>query len=109
MLRRLGLDLPCGRNVRHQRQVDEASVSPAELQTHLPYGLQERQRLDVADRAADLDDGHVGVARPSPYEMLDLVRDVWDHLHGSAEVVTAALLADDAFVDLPGGEVVAPR
>ena len=31
-------------------------------QAHLPDRLEEGQRLDVADRAADLDDRHLGVA-----------------------------------------------
>ena len=30
---------------------------------HLPDRFEERQRFDVADRAADLDDRHVGIAR----------------------------------------------
>ena len=36
----------------------------------------------------------------------DLVGDVRDHLHRAAQVVAAALLADDRVVDLAGGEVV---
>ena len=48
-------------------------------------------------------------ASPAPVEdpALDFVGDVRDHLHGAAEVVAAALLADHALVDLAGGEVVA--
>ena len=32
----------------------KSMFSPAEVEAHLPDGLQERQALDVADRAADL-------------------------------------------------------
>ena len=38
---------------------------------------------------------------------LDFVGDVRDHLHRGAEIVAAALLADDVFVHLAGGEIVA--
>jgi hypothetical protein len=37
---------------------------------------------------------------------LDLVGDVRDHLHGAAEVVAAALLADHFLVDATGGDGV---
>jgi hypothetical protein len=60
MLGRLGLQLAGGRDVGQQRQVHVADVVAAFLDTHLADGFQEGQRLDVADRAADLDDRHVG-------------------------------------------------
>ena len=41
--------------------------------------------------------------------ILDLVGDVGNDLYGGAEVVTAALAADDIFVDLPTGEIVELR
>ena len=69
--------------------------------------LQERQRLDVAHRAADLGDDDVDVLA-LPHELdavLDLVGDVRDHLDRAAEVVAAALLADHRVVDRAGGHV----
>ena len=107
VLRGLGLDLAGGGDVRHQREVDEAGVVAADLDRHLPDRLEERQRLDVADGAADLDHRDFGVTRAAPDELLDLVGDVRDHLHGAAEIVAAALLADHALVDLARREVVA--
>ncbi len=71
--------------------------------------LQERKPLDVADRAADLDDDDVGVARDLPDGRLDLVRDVRNHLDRPSEVVAPALLLDDRVVDLAGGHVVVAR
>ena len=44
---------------------------------------------------------------PRPDEVLDLVGDVRNDLHRAAEVIAAALLLDDALVDLAGREVVA--
>ena len=40
-------------------------------------------------------------------EVLDLVGDVRNDLHGAAEIIAAALLVDHALVDLAGREVVA--
>jgi hypothetical protein len=87
--------------------VDErAAVSP-DLVPQLPDGLQEREALDVADRAADLDDQHVGVlgGGVGPDPLLDLVGDMRDDLHGLAQVIAPTLLLDDRGVDRAGGEV----
>jgi hypothetical protein len=89
--------------------VDEHAVRAADLVAHLPDRLEERQRLDVTDRAAHLGDDDVdrtvdALAHP-PDARLDLVGDVRDDLHRVAQVVAAALLGDDRRVDLAGGEV----
>jgi hypothetical protein len=73
----------------------------AHLQLELADGLEEGQRLDVADGAADLDDGHVGALGGLSDARLDLVGDVRNHLHRRAEVLAAALLGDDRLVDAP--------
>ena len=88
--------------------MQEGATARAHLQVHLAHGFEERQRFDVADRAADLDDRHVdrrraglgGRTRAPPDEVLDLVGDVRDHLHRLAEIVAAALLLEHALVDL---------
>src|SRR6266853_2458766 len=106
VLRGLGLDLARTFDERHERQVDVAGVVRAELQPHLPHRFEERQRLDVPDRAADLDDRHFRLACAARNERLDLVGDMRDHLHRAAEVVAAALFSYHRIVDLAGGEVV---
>src|SRR3954465_11080091 len=77
------------------------AVAAAAVEGELADRLEERQRLDVADRAADLGDHDVDVARLADQldAVLDLVRDVRDDLHRAAEVVAPALLADDRVVD----------
>ena len=81
-----------------------ASEVPAELTDR----LEERQALDIADRAADLDDREVGALGGVADALFDLVGDMRNHLHGRAEVIAAALLLNHGVVDLAGGAVVAP-
>ena len=85
----LGLQLAGVADERHQRQVDEEAALAAQLDLQLADRLQERQRLDVAHRAADLGDDEVDVLRLGDqlHAMLDLVGDVRDHLHGPAQEV----------------------
>ena len=109
MLRRLGLQLVGGAEMRQQREMDVHHVLVADVVAHLADRFKKRQRLDVADRAADLDDADVGVARfgDALDVRFDLVGDVRDDLNGRAEIVAAPLLFDDGVVDLAGRDVVA--
>ena len=92
VLRRLGLGLAGRLQVRHQRQVDVQAVLLADVEGELADRLEERQPLDVADRAADLGDDHVHVVGGQLADGgLDLVGDVRDDLHGPAEVVAAGV------------------
>ncbi len=109
VLGRLGLELPARREVGHERDVEEEAVVAADQVAHLPGRLEEGQRLDVADRAADLGDDDVRrVRRPGgegPHPGDDLVGDVRDDLDGVSEVLAAPFLGDDVVVDLPGRHV----
>ena len=60
MLRRLGLELARGAQVGNQSQMDIQAVVTAELGSQLSDGFEERQAFDIADSAADLDDGDIG-------------------------------------------------
>ena len=70
--------------------------------------FEERQSFDVANRAADFDDDNVRAALLADFAnaVLDLVGYVGNDLDGFAEIIAAALLFDDAGVDLAAGEVV---
>ena len=61
VLHGLRLHLARRRLIEHGGDVDEAAVLPARVGPELADRLQEGQRLDVADRAADLDEDHVAV------------------------------------------------
>jgi len=56
VLGRFGLQLTGVPDVGHQSQVDEHAAPRSEVGVELADRLQERQRLDVADRSADLGD-----------------------------------------------------
>ena len=109
VLRGLGLQLAGRGDERHQRQVREDHVFRAEFEAHLANRFQERQRFDVAHRAADFDEHHVHAVGHFAEGGLDFVGDVRNHLHGLAEIIAAALLGDDGFVDAAGGPVMVAR
>ena len=109
VLRRLGLQLAGGADIGHQRQVHVDRVVAADVLAELADRFEERQALDVADGAADLDEHDVGVAADRADAVLDLVGDVRNHLHGAAEVIAAPLLLDHRHVDLAGGPVAVAR
>ena len=106
VLRRLGLQLAGRADERHEREVDVERVLAADVLAQLADRLDERQALDVADRAADLDEDDVDVLGDGADAVLDLVGDVRDDLHGAAEIVAAPFLLDDRQVDLAGRPVV---
>jgi hypothetical protein len=102
----LGLLLAGRTDERHQGDVEVADVVATDVEAELPDGLEEREDLDVADRAADLGDDDVDLVGGEPADAaLDLVGDVRDDLHGLAEVVAAALGVEHGGVDRAGGGV----
>jgi hypothetical protein len=98
-------------DVGHEREVDEHAAPAPDIDRELADGLQERERLDVAHRAADLRDHHVDVLAVGDEldAVLDLVGDVRHDLDGATQVVAPALLADHRVVDRAGGHVGAAR
>mmetsp|Transcript_67916 Transcript_67916/g.153685 ORF Transcript_67916/g.153685 Transcript_67916/m.153685 type:complete len:282 (-) Transcript_67916:76-921(-) len=117
VLRRLRLLLSVGSEAGDERDVDEAHVLPADAELELPERLEEDHTLDVAHRAAHLDQAHVrGLPRRVHrhrrhplHPVHDLGRDVRNHLDGLAEVVAAPLLVDHRLVHLSRRDVVVLR
>ena len=106
----LGLELLRGGDPGNESEVDEDGVFAAEFLAHLADGFEEGERFDVADGAADFDDGDVcAIGGDFAHGVLDFVGDVGDDLDGFAEVVAAALFENDLLVDAAGGEVVVAR
>ena len=100
MLRRLCLELARGLEIRDERQMHEARVLGPDLEAELPRRLEEGERLDVAGNAADLAEYDVAVVFASATDRrLDLVRDVRNDLHRSAEIPAGAFAREDCGVD----------
>jgi hypothetical protein len=83
----------------HERDVDEGKVLLSDAELKLAHGLDEGRALNVAHRAAELDDAHVGLGARlvdglhghTLDPVLDRRREVRHNLHRLAEVVAAAL------------------
>ena len=86
--------------------MDEHCALLAKLVAELADRLEERQALDVADGAANLAQHEILAMQVRRREFLDGVGDVRDDLHGAAEIVAAALLADDVGIDPAGRHVI---
>jgi hypothetical protein len=114
VLRRLGFLFADDAQNRYERHVHRAEIGGAHPKLELAQGFDERRRLDVADRAAELDDAHVGGAgapvdrhrRHALDPVLDRVGHVGHDLHRFAEVVAAPLALDHVLVHLPRRQVV---
>ena len=85
-----------------------AVIAPL-LVAHLADRLQKRQRLDIADRAADFHDDHVHVRRDLAHGSLDFIGHVRDHLHGLAQVIAAPLAGDDLLINAAGSQIIRLR
>ena len=106
MLGRLRLELASGGDIGQERQVDIDDMPARQVVAELPDRLEEGQALDVADRAADLDQHEVHPLIALEDELLDGVGDVGHDLDGRAEEVAAPLLGDDLLIDAACGDVV---
>ena len=109
VLRRLGLEFAGGGDEGKQREVDVDRLAARKIVAELADRLEEGQALDVADRAADLDEDEIVVVVAGDDEFLDGVRHVRDHLDRRAEIIPAPLLGDDVEIDPAGRDVVGLR
>ena len=94
VLGRLCLEFPCRGYIRKQSDVDVEDIVLSHLFLDLPYGLKKGLALDVAHGTADFRDDHIcAVGRSHIIDtLLDLIGDVRDDLHRTAEIVSLALL-----------------
>jgi hypothetical protein len=106
VLGRLGLQLAGGRQIGHQRQMDEHRPVRAQFVAQLTDRFEKRQAFDVANGAANFADHEVLFVQVGDDEFLDRVGDVGDHLDRAAEIVTAPLLAQNVGVYPASGHVV---
>ena len=83
------------------------AMTPADVLAHLAQGLQEWQRFDIANGAADFNqhDLSAGSFGDKANAVFDLVGDVWDDLDSAPKIVTTALLGDHIGVNLSGRHI----
>ena len=104
VLGRLALQLSAARDGHDQRHVDIQHIVPALFRRHLPDSLQKRLALDVAHRAADLRDDHIGLSVVHGVDAaLDLVGDVGDDLHRAPQIAALPLAVQHRPEHLAGG------
>src|SRR4051794_34750034 len=108
MLGRLTLQLARRLDVRYVTDVHVQDVLAPHVVPELPYGLQERQALDVADSTPDLGDHDVLVAPQATDPVLYLVGYVRNNLHGRSEIVPSPLALYYLPVDATVGHVGEP-
>lgn len=102
MLGGLGLQLPGTRDGDDEGDVEKHDIVPAPLRRHLADGLQKGLALDIAHRAADLHNSHIGLGAVQGVDVaLNFVGDVGDDLDGAPQVVSSPLSVQDVPVHLP--------
>ena len=107
MLGRLGFDFTRGGHVWHQGQVHKQRVFTTDIHRQLANRFKERQRLDIANGAADFYQHHIMAFAARQHALFDRVGDVRNNLNGGPQIVAATLFAQDIRVNTARGEVVA--
>ena len=87
--------------------MDEQGMARPAFDPQLPDRLQKGLRFNIADRAADLDQGDIGLARALDNTAFYLIGNMRDHLHRGAQIIAAPFLIDHILVNAPGGVIIA--
>ncbi len=107
MLGRLGFEFARRRNPGHQREMDVARVVAPFLYAHLANRFEKGQRFDVAHRAANLDNRHVGTFRAALDVLFYLIRYMRNYLNSLSQVLATTFFFNNRLVNLTGGEIIA--
>src|SRR5579883_1516268 len=81
--------------------MDEDGLPARQLIAKLAYGLEERQPLNVAYRAAYLDQHEIGIVVTGQDEFFDGIGDMGHDLHRTAQIVSAPFCGEHALIDAP--------
>ena len=102
MLGGLGFQLPGAGDGDDEGDVEKHDIVPAPLRRHLADGLQKGLALNIAHRAADLHNGHIGLGALQRVDTaLNLVGDVGNNLNGAPQVIPSPLPVEDVPIHLP--------
>src|SRR5690242_5536476 len=89
--------------------MDVHGVVARKLVAKLPDCFEERQTLDIAYGAADLDKHEVECLVALENELLDGVGDVGNDLDGCAEIIASPLFRENLLIDASRRDVVLAR
>ena len=90
-----GFDLAGRFDIGYQGQVNEQRIFFTEVAAQLPDCLNEGQSLDIADGAANLDDGNVDTAVELQHSGFYFIGDMGNHLDGSTQIFAPPFLCYD--------------
>ena len=110
MLRRLGLQFPRSRKVRHVGQVNDNSIT-LQFPFQLSYTLHERKRLYITHRAAYFRYHEIipSLLPQQLYSSFDFVRNMRNYLHRTAEIIAPTLFLYHGLVNTPRRNIVRLR
>src|SRR6516164_63661 len=108
MLSGLGFELAGRRDERYQGEMDVHDVLASEVPAEFSNRFEEGQAFDITYGAADLNDAKVVTFGGEQDATFDLIRNMRNDLHRSAEIIAAPLFFNDRIVDLASCAVVTP-
>src|SRR5215469_769970 len=100
-----------GLNIRNERDMHVHDILGPDFKNELANRFEKWKAFNVSSRASDFCDHHVvfALVRKFADTILNHVGDVWNHLHGFAQIIAAAFLQNDCFVNLTAGKIIVPR
>ncbi len=109
MLGRLGLRFATRPNVGNQGEVNSNGISDSLFQFELANRFEKGKPFDIPHRTSHLNDDHTHtplLPTNEPDSSLDLVRNMWNHLHRIPEVLSLPLFFNHGAVDLTRRRIV---
>ena len=93
--------------IRHEGAVNIEDIIGADFPFHLTDGFQKGLGLNIADGTADLGDHHIGIAffARTQNAFFDLIGHMRNHLHRTAEIITATFFFQNGVINLAAGGV----
>ena len=84
----------------------ENAALRAKFIAHLPNGFQEGQAFNIADGATDFDQHEIIAIGFGLHHFLDLVGNMRNHLHRTAQIIAAPFRRDHIRINAPRGPVI---
>ena len=110
MLRGFGFLFTTRPDEGHQGDVHVTDIVAANVEAHLPNRFEERQDLDIADRATDLGDDNVDIIVGQPLNAaLDFVSDLGNDLDGLTQIVAPTFGCEYRRIDRACRGIGTPR